>query len=113
MHRIDHRHGEPDVLFALDGPIREMKMVVREDYAGKQFITPELPINDSWHRVTQLPTPKKLQSERVIPKRMAGVDLVYVACAYCNELGRLTPSGDSVDRCPCCSGSLELVYVDS
>src|SRR5687768_2886456 len=82
MHRIDHRHRRPDVLFAQPGPILAMIDVVREDCAGQKFSSLELLITeDSWCRVGELSTSPELQCERSVPNRTAGVQLEQVACS--------------------------------
>jgi hypothetical protein len=124
MHRIDHRDGKPDVLFALNGPISAMIQVVREDCAGQEFNSSELPITeDSWRRIGELPTPAELQRERVIPNRACGIDLEGLRCSFCGTVGRLVshewPTDKKGnwpvfgDRCPMCGQALELVYVNT
>lgn len=86
--------------------------VVLEDYAGQKFSSPELPITeDSWRRIRELPTSAELQSEPMIPNRIAAVRLEEIACAYCGGLGQLVL--DVGDDCPKCGGALDIVYVDT
>lgn len=124
MHRIDHRDGQPDVLFALAGPISVMIDVVHEDYAGNKFSSPALPISeDSWKRIGDLPTSEDLQCEPVIPKRIVGVQLDRLPCSFCEKLGQLVSHEWPTDAqgnwpafgdgCPKCGEKLELVYVST
>jgi hypothetical protein len=112
MHRINHRGGSPDVLFAQPGPILAMIDVVREDYAGQKFSSTELPITEeSWRRVGELPTSAELQRVRFIPDRIDGVPLAQVACSCCGTVGRLVL--EVGDDCPKCGEKLDVVYVDT
>ena len=124
MHRIEHRNGKPDVLFALAGPITALVEVIREDVAGKAHRLRELPIGpESWRRIGQLPTSPELQRERIIPRRISGVQLDRLSCSFCEAVGRLVmyewkdsegnwqQFGDGC--CPKCREKLDLEYVDT
>jgi hypothetical protein len=114
MHRIDHRDGQPDVLLAIPRPILATVDVVRQDCAGQDFTSTELPISEnSWCRIGEIPTPAQMRHERVIPKRAAEVRLDGLACTFCGTVGRLVSHEAFGDGCPKCGEKLELVYVDS
>jgi hypothetical protein len=110
MHRVDHRHGKPDVLFAVAGPISAMVPVIREDFAGDKHTFLELPVcAQSWRRIGELPTLPELQQERVLPTRIAGVQLSHFPCSFCGAVGRLNwPRFGAC--CPKCGEKLEMVY---
>ena len=89
MHRIEHRDNQPDILFALQGPIYALVEEVLETHDGEKYTVRVLPMSDdSWRRVKELPTPKSLQSVRNCHKRVeAAID--------CQEAKALVGQGSS------------------
>jgi hypothetical protein len=123
MHKIEHRQRQPDMLFALAGPIRSMVDVPFETHDGKTYSSLRLPLTeDSWQAVGPLPTADQyLRGLFILPDRAQAVALDHVACAHCGRAGGLLsnewPLGADGswpsfgENCPVCKGDLQSVYV--
>jgi hypothetical protein len=115
MHKIVHREAQPDVLFALPGPIPALvESVIHDSITGEPVTVLELPITaESWYRIGELATDPALALQR----RAQAVRLDRLACAFCGEVGRLVaeewPTDESGkwpafgDKCPRCRAKLE------
>jgi hypothetical protein len=125
MHKIEHLQRQPDMLFALPGPIRSMVGVPFETHDGGTDSSPHLPVTEEmWQPVGQLPTADEyLQGLFILPDRAQAVALDRVACASCGCVGGLVSQGWPLasdgscpsfgESCPVCKGDLRWVYVDT
>jgi hypothetical protein len=125
MYKIEHRKQQPDILFALPGPIRAMEEVSFETHLGETVSMPQLPVTeDMWHSVGPLPTADEyLNGSFILPHRAQAVALDRVACANCGCVGGLVsqrwPAAEDDswpsfgENCPVCNGALRWVYDDT
>ena len=124
MHFIEHVYGQPDVLFALPGPIPAMVEVTGDDGSGEKFTDLHLPFPaESWRRIGELPTAPAVQHGGKAQDRIHAVALERIVCAFCGTSGRLVSEEWPTDergnwpvfgeRCPRCGGELESIYVTS
>jgi hypothetical protein len=124
MHRIEHVYGEPDVLFALPGPIRAMVDVTGGDVSGEKFTHRDLPYSaQSWRQIGELETAPAVQHGGNAQVRFHAVALERLVCAFCGTSGRLVSNEWPTDergnwpvfdeRCPRCGDELESVYVST
>ncbi len=125
MHKVEHLQNQPDMLFALDAPIRGMVDLPFQSSDGTEQSHPHLPVaDDSWRAVGPLPTAVEyMRGMFVLPDRAMAAALGTVACHYCGTVGGLvsyrwplSPEGtwpSFGDRCPVCRGDLRESYVDT
>lgn len=125
MHKIEHKERLPDMLYALDGPIRAMVEVPLHTCVGESVLVTQLPITeDSWRLVGPLPTAETyLRGFFVVPHRAQAVRLDRLACVHCGRIGGLVSrewplDADAKwpsfgDQCPVCQSPLRWVYIDT
>ena len=116
MHKIEHLEQQPDMLYAVDGPTREMVEEPLNTCDGLR-----LPIS-AWRLVGPLPTAAVfLKGWFILLTRAQAVALDQVTCAHCERVGGLvslewplTPAGEPVlrENCPVCMGTLRFMYLD-
>lgn len=122
MHRIEHRIGKPDVVFAQAAPIRAMVDVEFESADGTKHTTPWVPYEAVlWNRISELTTSEALRHESVLPKRIRAIRFDELACSVCGRVGSLVSNEWPTDAngnwpifgecCPVCRKEIQLVYV--
>jgi hypothetical protein len=111
MHSIVQNHGEPDILSAIEGPIRKMAEIVYE-WNDQQLTRLELPPLE-WRIIRTLPR---------ISDSYQTVQTQDIACTHCHKSGGLVTlewGDDATDKlphrelCPVCSKDCECAYVTS
>jgi hypothetical protein len=125
MHKIEHESGKPDLLSAVDGPIRELKYSTVTNPDKSTFEDPYIPVTeDSWKLIGPLPTGEEFLGDLfILPHRAKAVELSRIHCAYCRREGGLVTNEWPLDRdgnwpifgdnCPVCHSTIDSVYHDT
>jgi hypothetical protein len=118
MHRVEFLEGQPDMLFAVSGPVRAMVEKTRE--SGKTHTRLDVPITkESWQPVGPLP-PADMRLSLDAPGVARAAILAHLPCAHCGGIGGLVslewplgPDGGWPcfgNNCPVCGGDIECAY---